>query len=322
MKKISAVTCIAVLLMLMAALAQAQFQPNKSVRIVVPFPPGGTTDILARELAVQLAPRWKQSVVVENKAGAGGTIGTAEIAKSAADGYHLMVTATHQVINPSLMKKLPYDARKEFTPIALVGAVPNVLVVHPSLTANSVSDFIALAKAQPGKLSFGSTGIGGSNHLAGELFKAMAGIEMTHIPYKGAAPAMTDLLGGQIPVMFDSVPTVIQHVRSGKLRALGVTSLRRSASLPEVPTIDEAGVRGFDATAWFGLYAPGAMPADITQRLSNDILAVLRSDAIRESFAKHGVEPGTLTQSQFASFYLTELDKWARVIERANVKLD
>ena len=303
-----------------AAPAHAQGYPSKPVRIVVPFPPGGTTDILARDLANQLGQRWKQSVLVENKAGAGGTIGTAEVAKAAADGYTLLVTATHQVINPSLMKKLPYDARRDFTPIALVGAVPNVLVVHPSLNVKSVQEFVALAKSQPGKLSFGSTGIGGSNHLSGELFKAMTGIDMTHIPYKGAAPAMNDLLGGQIPVMFDSVPTVIQHVKSGKLRALGVTSMTRSASLPEVPTIDESGVKGFEATAWFGMYAPGGLPAEVTARLSADLQAVLKSDAVRESFAKYGVEPGTPPQAQFAAFYAAELDKWARVIERAGVK--
>ena len=311
---LAVVTCMA------AATAFAQAFPARPVRIIVPFPAGGTTDILARQISAELAARWGQPVIVDNKGGASGTIGSEMLVQSAPDGHTLMLTATHHVINPGLYKKLKYDTRTDFTPIALIASVPNVLLVNPALPVMSVQELIKYAKDKPGTLSFGSTGIGGANHLAGELFKFSTGIEALHIPYKGAAPAMNDLLGGQIPVMFDSVPTVIQHVKSGKLRALGVTSMTRSASLPEVPTIDESGVKGFEATAWFGMYAPGGLPAEVTARLSADLQAVLKSDAVRESFAKYGVEPGTPPQAQFAAFYAAELDKWARVIERAGVK--
>src|SRR6218665_2829437 len=205
--------------------------PPPAAKIVGPFPPGGTTDILARQLAFELQPRWGKPVLVENRAGASGTIFSEQLARMPPDGQTLMLTATHHVINPGLYQHLPYDTKKDFTPIAQVASVPNVLVVHPSFPARTVREFIAYARANPGKVSYGSSGSGGANHLSGELFKSMAGIYMVHIPYKGAAPALNDLLGGQIPVMFDSVPGVLQHIRSGKLRALAVTSPRRSAAL-------------------------------------------------------------------------------------------
>jgi tripartite-type tricarboxylate transporter receptor subunit TctC len=305
-----------------SARAQAPDFPSQTVRIVVPFPPGGTTDILARQLGAELQTRWGKPVIVENRAGASGTIFSEQLARMPADGHTLMLTATHHVINPGLYRNLKYDTRTDFTPIAQVAAVPNVLVVNPSLPARSVPELIAYAKANPGKLNFGSSGNGGANHLAGELFRSMAGIEMVHIPYKGAAPALNDLLGGQIPMMFDSVPGVIQHVQSGRLRALGVTSLKRSPALPDVPTIDEAGLKGFEATAWFGLYAPGRMAPQLRDRLSADVLEVLRSPAIRSQFEKQGAEPGTLTQPQFAAFVDAELAKWAKVIADAKVTIE
>ncbi|HJX88126.1 MAG TPA: tripartite tricarboxylate transporter substrate binding protein [Gemmatimonadales bacterium] len=238
-----------------------------------------------------------------------------------ADGHTLMLTATHHVINPGLYKNLKYDTRTDFTPIALVAAVPNVLVVHPSFPAKTVPEFIRYLKANPGKVNFGSSGTGGANHLSGELFKSMAGVDMVHIPYKGAAPALNDLLGGQIPVMFDSVPGVIQHITAGKLRALGVTSPKRSPALPDVPTIAEAGVKGFDATSWFGLYAPGHMAAPLREKISGDVQQALQSPAIHAQFEKLGAEPGTMTQPQFAAFVDAELNKWAKVITEANVKI-
>lgn len=303
--------------------AHAQSYPVRGVKIVVPFPPGGTTDILARLLANELTARWAQPVVVENRAGASGTIFSEQLARMPADGYTLMLTATHHVINPGLYRgALKYNTRTDFTPIAQVAAVPNVLVVNPSFPAKTVQEMIQYAKANPGKVNFGSSGTGGANHLAGELFKSMAGVNMVHVPYKGAAPALNDLLGGQIPVMFDSVPGVLQHIRAGKLRALGVTSLRRTATLPDVPTLDEAGLKGFDATAWFGLYAPGNMPADLKQKLSTDVLQALQSPRVRPQFLEQGAEPGTMTQPQFAAFVDAELDKWSRVIVDANVKID
>ncbi|OZI66409.1 Bug family tripartite tricarboxylate transporter substrate binding protein [Bordetella genomosp. 11] len=305
--------------------AGAQNFPDHAVRIVVPFPPGGTTDILARMLGNALGAEWKQPVVIENKPGASGTIFSEQLARTPADGYTLMVTATHHVINPALYKNLRYDSRTDFTPIAQVAAVPNVLVVNAEFAErnriDTAADLVAYARANPGKVNFGSAGTGGANHLSGELFKSMTGVKMVHIPYKGAAPALNDLLGGQIPVMFDSVPGVLQHIKAGKLRALGVTSLTRSPALPDVPTLDEAGIKGFEATAWFGLYAPGHMDPKLAARLSQDVLAALRSPSIQEQFAQQGAVPGTMTQPQFARFVDTEMDKWAKVIDDAHITI-
>lgn len=306
-----------------AAGVAAQEFPARTVRLIVPFPPGGTTDILARDVAAQLSERWKVPVVVENKSGASGSIGSEQLVRSAPDGHTLMITATHHVINPSLMKnKLPYDTKRDFTPIALIAQVPNVLVVNPSVPAKSVAELVTLAKGKPDGLSFGSTGIGGANHLAGELFKSMAGLPMVHIPYKGAAPAVTDLLGGQIPMMFDSVPGVIQHIRDGKLRALGVTSKQRVPSLPDVPTLDEAGVAGFEATAWFGMYAPPAMAPALAQKIASDVAAVLQSPDIQKRFDKFSASVVPMSQPQFARYVTDEIDKWAGVVDRAKVSVE
>jgi tripartite-type tricarboxylate transporter receptor subunit TctC len=302
--------------------AQAQDFPTQMVKIVVPFPAGGTTDILARQLAKELGERWGKPVVIDNRGGASGTIFSEQLARMPADGYTLMLTATHHVINPGLYKNLKYDTRSDFTPLAQVAAVPNVLVVHPSFPPKTVTELVAYAKANQGKVNFGSSGTGGANHLSGELFKLMAGVEMVHVPYKGAAPALNDLLGGQVPMMFDSVPGVLQHIQSGKLRALGVTSLKRSAALPNVPTIDEAGLKGFEATSWFGLYAPGRMDPKLRDKLAADVREVLQSASIRSQFAAIGAEPGSMTQAQFASFVDSELAKWGKVISAANVKID
>jgi tripartite-type tricarboxylate transporter receptor subunit TctC len=302
--------------------AVAQDFPTQAVKIVVPFPPGGTTDILARQLAKELGDKWGKPVIVDNKAGASGTIFSEQLARMPADGYTLMLTATHHVINPGLYKNLKYDTRTDFTPLAQVAAVPNVLVTHPSFAPKTVQELVAYAKANPGKVNFGSAGSGGANHLSGELFKSMASVDMVHVPYKGAAPALNDLLGGQIPMMFDSVPGVLQHIQSGKLRALGVTSLKRSAALPNVPTIDESGLKGFEATAWFGLYAPGRMDPKLRDKLAGDVLQVLQSASIRTQFAANGAEPGAMTQAQFATFVDAELTKWGKVITDAKVKLD
>ena len=302
--------------------AQAQDFPTQPVKIVVPFPPGGTTDILARQLAKELGERWGEPVVVDNKAGAGGTIFSDQLARMPADGYTLMLTATHHVINPGLYKNLKYDTRTDFTPIAQIAAVPNVLVVHPSFPPRTVQELVAYAKANPGTVNFGSAGAGGANHLSGELFKSMAGVDMVHVPYKGAAPALNDLLGGQIPMMFDSVPGVLQHIQSGKLHALGVTSLKRSPALPNVPTIDEAGLKGFEATAWFGLYAPGRMDPKLRDKLAGDVLQVLQSPGIRSQFAALGAEPGSMTQARFAAFVDAELTKWRKVISDAKITID
>ena len=304
------------------AAAQTQAFPAQPVKIVVPFPPGGTTDILARQLATELTQQWGQPVVVDNKPGASGTIFSEQLTRMPPDGYTLMLTATHHVINPGLYKSLKYNTRTDFTPIAEIAAVPNVLVVNPSFPAKNAQELVAYAKANPGKVNFGSAGTGGANHLAGELFKSSAGVSMVHIPYTGAAPALNDLLGGQIPIMFDSVPGVLPHIRAGKLRALGVTSLKRSPALPDVPTLDEAGLKGFEATAWFGLYAPGGMPPVLAAKINADVVRALNSEQVRGAFEKLGAQPGQMTQQQFADFVNAEISKWSKVIDDAKIKIE
>jgi tripartite-type tricarboxylate transporter receptor subunit TctC len=297
----------------------AQTFPAKNVRIIVPFPPGGTTDILAREVAIQVQPRWGVPVIVENKAGASGTIGSEEVVRAAGDPHVLLLTATHHVINPSMRKSLPYDTKRDFTPLALIATVPNVLFVSSSFPARSVGELIKLAKDKPGSINFASTGIGGANHLSGELFKVMAGIDMVHIPYKGAAPAMNDLLAGHVQVMFDGLTGVIPQLSSGKLRALGVTTLQRVPAVPNIPTIDESGVKGFEVLSWFGLYGPPQLAAADVAKIAADIGAVLRSAEIKTRFARHGADPGTMSQTEFARFVEAEIDKWGRVIEHAKI---
>lgn len=299
--------------------ARAQGVPAGQVRIIVPFPAGGTTDILARFVGQYLGDKLGVIAVIENRAGASGTIGSEAVAKSPADGSVLLLTATHHVINPSLRRNLPYDTQKDFSPIAVVATAPNALVVSKDFPARSVAELIAMAKREPGKLSFGSSGIGGANHLSGELFKQMADIKIAHIPYKGAAPAMNDLIGGHIPIMFDTLPTVLPAAEGGTIRVLAVTSLQRAAALPDVPTLDEAGVKGFEATAWFGLYMPRAEGNPAYLRLVRAMQEILATPAIREKFATQGVEPGKLTGTEFAGFVDSEIKKWNAVARAANV---
>ena len=297
----------------------AQTYPSKPVRIVVPFPAGGTTDILAREVGLEVSKRWGQSVLVENKGGASGTIGSEQVKNSEPDGYTLMITATHHVINVSLRKWLPYDTERDFTSIALIASSPNVLVVYPGFPAQTVADLIRMAKEKPGSINFASTGIGGANHLSAELFKLMAGVDMVHVPYKGEAPAMNDLIAGHVPVMFGGITAVLPQLEAGRVRALGVTTRQRVATMPQVPTIDESGVPGFEVTSWFGLYGPANIPPAVLTKLSADILAVLATAEIRERFNTQGAEPGTLSQQDFARFVEAEIAKWRRVIEQARI---
>jgi tripartite-type tricarboxylate transporter receptor subunit TctC len=311
-----------VLFLLFTSGAYAQNYPSGPVKIVVPFPPGGTTDILARVLANELTKKWGQSVVVDNKPGASGTIFSEQLTNMPADGYTLMVTATHHVINPSLYKNLKYNTRTDFTPISLVAGVPNVLVVNPAFPVNNVQELITYAKANPGKVMFGSSGTGGANHLSWELFKSMAKIDMVHVPYKGAAPALNDLLGNQISVMFDSIPGVLSHIKAGKLRALGVTSLTRSSALPNVPTISESGLKGFEALAWFGMYAPPQMSPELLKKISGDVLATLQSPQVKNQFSEQGADAGNMSQAEYAKYVDAEITKWAKVISDANIKID
>lgn len=302
--------------------AAAQQFPPSQIKIVVPFPAGGTTDILARFIAQYLDEKLGVSTIVENRAGASGTIGSEMVAKSPADGSVLLLTATHHVINPSLFRKLPYDTESAFSPVAVVASAPNALVVAKDFPAKNVAELIAMAKKEPGKLSFGSSGIGGANHLSGELFKQMAGVEIVHIPYKGAAPAMNDLLGGHIPIMFDTLPTVLPAASAGNIRVLAVTSMTRAASLPDVPTLDESGVKGFEATAWFGLYMPAANGNPAYTRMVEVMKEILASPAIAEKFRTQGVAPGKLAGPEFTRFVGAEIKKWAAVVKTANVPMD
>lgn len=322
MKKITH-SLAAALFAVAATAATAAGFPDRAVTIVVPFPAGGTTDILARQLGKSLSDKWGVPIVIDNKSGASGTIGSASVTRSKPDGYTLLLTATHHVINPTLLKDtIPYDTKKSFTNLALVATVPNVLVVNKNFKAKSVQDLIAMAKKDPGAINFGSAGIGGANHLAGELFAHQAGIKLTHIPYRGAAPSLTDLLAGQIPMMFDSIPGVLNHIRSGDLRALGVTTLTRAAQLPDVPTIDEAGLKGFEAVAWFGLYGPANMPADVAKKINADVDAALASADIKQKYADLGATPGQMTLPEYDKFVNAEIDKWGNVITTAHISIN
>jgi tripartite-type tricarboxylate transporter receptor subunit TctC len=311
-----------VLLALVAAPASAEQFPPSQIRIVVPFPAGGTTDILARFVAQYLGEKLGVTAIVENRAGASGIIGSDAVAKSPADGSVLLIAATHHVINPSLFRKLPYDTETAFSPVAVVASAPNALVVASDFPAKNVAELIALAKKDPGKLSFGSSGIGGANHLSGELFKQMADIDIVHVPYKGAAPAMNDLLGGHIPIMFDTLPTVLPAASTGAIRVLAVTSKARAASLPDVPTMDEAGVAGFEATAWFGMYMPAANGNAAYTKLVETMKEILAMPDIAEKFATQGVAPGKLVGADFSRFVDAEIKKWSVVVKTANVPLE
>ena len=303
--------------------AAAQNYPTKPITIVVPFAAGGTTDILARLVGQHLSTELGQPVVVENKAGAGGNIGAAFAAKAAADGHTLfMGTVGTHAINASLYKKLPYDPIKDFAPLTRVAMVPNLLVAHPSQPFKTVQEMSAYAKANPGKINFGSPGNGASPHLSGELFKSMTKVDMVHVPYKGSAPAVSDLLGGQISIMFDNLPSVIPHVRSGKLRAIAISTAKRSADLPDVPTISEAGVPGYEATSWFGMFAPAATPKPVLDKISAALGKVLANAEVKKKIDDQGGEPANETPAQFADFIQKESLKWGKVVKESGASLD
>ena len=298
--------------------------PAKPVRIVVPYPPGGPVDVSARLLAPKLQESLGQPFLVENKPGAGGNIGADFVAKSAPDGYTLGMgaIATH-AINPALMANVPYDPIRDFRHLALVVQVPNVLVVNPELPARSVKELIALAKAQPGKLDFASGSTGSTGHLAGELFKQMTGTYMVHIPYKGAPPAVADLLAGRVHLMFDNLASALPNVRAGKLRALAVTTMRRSSALPDLPTLDESGLKGFDMTTWWGLMGPAKLPPDVVQRLSAEILKAMDSADVRERLRAMGMEGSPVrTPEQFTAFVEAEAKLYARLVKVSGAKPD
>lgn len=305
------------------ARAQTAAFPAKPVRLVVPFPPGGPLDTVGRAIAQKLTEAWGQSVVVDNRPGAGGNIGADLVAKSAPDGYTVVMGAlsTHAV-NPSLYPTMPYDAAKDFAPITLVAVTPNVLVVNPALPVRTVKELIAYAKANPGKLSFGSGSNGSAGHLAGELLKADAGIDMVHIPYKGAAPAMQALLAGDTQLMFDNLASATAQVKAGKLRALAVTTAQRSKLAPDLPTMAEAGVPGFDISTWFGLLAPAGTPAEVIAKWNTDTVKILNSTDMRERLTAQGAEAAPTTPAEFAQFIGRELAKYARIVKVSGAKVD
>ena len=305
-----------------AVLAQSSY-PSQPIRIVVPFPPGGATDIMARAAAQKLTEAWKAQVVVDNRPGAGGNIGSELVAKAAPDGYTLeMGTVGTHAINASLYAKMPYDHVKDFTPIVLVAAVPNVLVVHPSVPVNSEQELIASAKANPGKVNFASSGAGTSIHLSGELFKVMAGVQMTHVPYKGSAPALTDLLGGQVQLMFDNLPPSLPHIKAGKLKALAVTTSERAPALPDVPTIAESGLPGFEASSWFGLLAPAGTPREIVLKINGEIARWVATPEAKEKMTAIGANAKGGTPEDFVRHIADETAKWQKVVKESGAKVD
>ena len=320
---------LAIIFIALPVLAQSPW-PTKPVKIVVPFAPGGTTDILARAMAPELSKAFGQQFVVENRAGAGGNIGADAVAKSSADGYTLLMgtVGTHG-INKSLYSKMAFDPQKDFAPITLVAGVPNVMVVNTEKARaagiNNVADFIRVSKANPGKFNMASSGNGTSIHMAGELFKTMSGTFMTHFPYTGSGPALMSLVGGDMDVMFDNLPSSMQLIKSGKLKALAVTSSKRSAALPEVPTVEEAGgpaLKGFEASSWFGLLAPAGTPPDIVNRIQQEAAKALNTPAIKEKLLAQGAVPGGNTPQQFTDFINAEHRKWALVVKASGAKVD
>jgi tripartite-type tricarboxylate transporter receptor subunit TctC len=305
------------------ALASAQSPyPNKPVKLIVPFLAGGTTDIIGRLVAQELS-KAGINAIVENRPGAGGNIGAEQAAKSTADGYTLFVgtVGTHG-INSSLYAKLPYDPIKDFAPITLIASVPNVLIVPPSMPANSVKELIALVKAKPGKYNYASSGNGTSIHLSGELFKSMTGAFITHIPYRGSSAAIADVMGGQVDMMFDNLPTALPHIKSGKLKALGLTSAKQNTAVPGVPTIAEAGIPGYEASSWFGIFAPAGTPKDIVTRIHLVLTKALATQEVRDRLLSQGAEPVGNTPEQFGEYVKAEIVKWQKVVKTSGAKVD
>lgn len=308
----------------LSAPAIAQEYPNKPVRLIVPFPPGGTTDVAGRLVAQHLTEAWRQQVIVDNRPGAGGVIGTELAAKSTPDGYTVLIgSITTHAVNPALYTKLNFDPIKDFTPVSLVVSSPQLLAVHPSVEARSVSELLALAKSRPGKLNYASAGSGTSPHLTFELFKSMAGINVVHVPYKGTGPAINDLIGGQVQMMITGVVALIPHIKSGRLRGVGVTSAKRVAALPELPTIIESGIAGFDVSSWFGVFAPGAVPKPIVRKMNLEIQRMLDKEDIRQRLISLGADPAEKNSpEQFSVYVKSEMARWSKVVKDTGTKVN
>jgi tripartite-type tricarboxylate transporter receptor subunit TctC len=308
--------------LLAAVGAHAQDYPAKPVRVVVPFPPGGGTDIVARLVMQKLGGQIGGSFVIENRSGAGGTIGTEIVSRAPADGYTLGMVSGSHAINPSLYRKLAYDAVRDFAPVTLVVSGPGLLVVHPSVPARTVRELIAVAKSRPGKLHYASAGNGTPPHLAAELFKSLTGVSMVHVPYKGNSLAFNDLVAGQVSVSFPTIPSALPLVRSNRLRALAVTSARRADALPDLPTIAESGVRGYDAASWYGLVAPAGTPSAVTSRLQEAIARIVHAPEMKERFLEQGLDPVGSTPAEFRTLIAAEIAKWAKVVAASGAKVD
>jgi tripartite-type tricarboxylate transporter receptor subunit TctC len=311
-----------ILLSVAAASVLAQGYPDKPLKLVVPFPPGGPTDIVGRLVAQKLAEGIGQPVVVENRPGAGGTVGSTAVARAPADGYTLLYGSTTLAIAPSLYRDLAYDPRTAFAPISLVSRGPIIAAVNAQLPAKTLKDFIALAKSSPGRINYGSAGSGTPPHLAAELFKTVAGVDLVHVPYKGGGPAVSDLAGGQVQVTFEGLPTLLPHIKSGKVRALAITGAKRDPALPEVPTFAEAGLPGYDANFWNGLVAPAGTPAEVIARLNSVLVQALATPEVHAALVRLGLEAAGTTPQQFGDFIAAEIDKWARVVKASGAKID
>jgi tripartite-type tricarboxylate transporter receptor subunit TctC len=303
--------------------AHAQTYPDRTIRIIVPFAAGGSTDIVARTTSQKLSERLRQSVVIDNRGGGGGNIGSDMVAKAPPDGYTLLIgTVGSLAINPTLYKKMPYEPLKDLTPIGYIGSTPHVLVVHPSLPARSVRELTSLARSKPGELNYASGGTGGSTHLAAELFKSLSKLDMIHVPFKGGALGMVSLLGGHVDLMFQTMPPVLPHVKSGRLRALGMTGADRSPLLPALPTIAESGLPGYEVTQWWGLLGPSGLPSAIVARLSTELNGILQHADVKERFAKEGADAAPNTPEWFASRMKLESAKWAKIVRASGATAD
>ncbi len=316
----SAALIVALGAALVCGAVQAQNYPSKPIRFIVPFPPGGGNDIVGRIVALKLAEGLGQPVVVDNRGGAGGTVGTDMTAKAPPDGHTMLVNNISLAVNATLFTKLPYDTLKDLAPITLIGRQPNMLVVHPSVPARSIRELLALAKARPRQINYGSGGVGTGSHLATELLQLMTGVAMVHVPYKGLGPALTDLMGGQIQLIVSSMASALPQVKAGRLRPLAVTTAKRSSFFPAVPTMDEAGVRGYEFDTWYGLLVPAGTPGTIIDRLNQEMARVLASTAVQEQFTPQGLEAAHTSADDFGSYLRTEIEKWGKVVKASGAR--
>ncbi len=320
---LTAAIALSITAVLASPAAHSQAYPAKPVRIIVPFSPGGGTDIVSRIIAPKLSERFGQQVIVDNRPGAGGNIGAEITVKSPPDGYTLMVGSTSEIgIGPSLYTKLPYDVLRDLVAVTPLAATPMVLVVHPSMPVKTAKDLVALARARPGQINYGSAGTGSGAHMGAELFRYMTKIDIVHVPYKGVAPAITDVVGGQVQVLFTTLPSATAFIKAGRLKALGVASPQRASSMPELATMAESGVPGYEMEYWYGFFAPAATPKDILARIYTDTMEVLRQPDVVANLSKQGVQPTIKTQGEFAAFVRADIEKWAVVVKASGVKLD